>query len=938
MLISRAFICVCALAAILGGLLVVPPASAVEAPGASVFALQTNGPNGLVTLGDWYTSNAVGAGGGHHYVRFTIPCGWPAGLPVFVDLFSPEMNRVSGALAQSEEPNGAYDSTQFELYGPGATVGPGYASPGPGAGIPGTRTTFQPGAAGVPEAWMRYATLTAPVACGSYVVRSQVLTTDPLNPAGTGDDQNGWHVRVGTDADADPTNAPPANYDNPDGLVGTNDELTLGVDQASFQQDSGALACQTFFEYVSPGQASIVFHNFDMDGNTRIRYYAPSDASYDPNANAGGVLGTLSSNGQWNGGTLATRVGDTILNPESGWWRFVTCISSQNQFIQEGEAGRAAYYTQPPTPNLTIAKSDGMTTVAPGQTITYTIDVDNVAAGATAGAANNVVVQDLLPAGVTYQSCSSPVPAQGTWACSESGGNVTFTQNGWMDAGDAAQLAVTARVNQGTSGSIVNNATADYTDQIGNPFLQVTASDTDTIAPSADLTLTKTDGVASVTAGTSTTYSITLTNNGPTDEPAGVVLTDQIPPGTSASENESDCGLAATTFTCTTTVALASGTSVVYRLTLAIDAAYPSTTLVNTAGITSSPIADPNPANNTATDTDTVNAVIAELSVVKTDSADPVQPGDTFSYTIAATNDGPGDATDVVLSDALPAALAVAGVSSSGTGTCVSALNVVTCSIDPLGVGAVWTVIVQVTVRADAVSGTVTNTATVAAGTGDTDPSNDAASQTTTIDDVGSADLTVTKTVDDASPQEGDIVTYTVSVTNGGPDDATAVQVTDTLPAGLSIVSASVTQGSYDPATGVWIVGSLTVGETAGLRLRARVDDGTAGTTITNRANVSAADPADPTSEDDADSAPIAVEAAGGGGGTGAGGGTALTGFPGAAGAIAWMLGLVSLGLAALGLGGRRRSGEMRSSDPGGSGGAPPAGRFLCEPFFFCKE
>jgi uncharacterized repeat protein (TIGR01451 family) len=1031
---------------------------------------------------------------------------------------------------------------------------------------------------------MRYATLAAPVACGNYVVRSQVLTADPLNPAGTGDDQNGWRIRVGTDNDAVPTNPPPANSDNPDALVGTNDELTLGLDQASFQQDSGALACQTFFEYVSPGQASIAFNNFDMDGNTRVRYYAPSDASYDPNANSGGTLGTLSNNGVWNGGTLATRVGDTILNPESGWWRFVTCISTQNQFIQEGEAGRAAYYTQPPTPRLTIAKSDGLASVAPGQLITYTIDVNNVAAGATAGAADNVVVHDILPGGVTYQSCGSPVPAQGTWACSESGGNVTFTQNGWINAGAAAQLTVTARVNQSASGSILNTATADYQDEIGNPFLQASATDTDTIAPSADLSITKSDGVVSVTAGTSTTYAITLTNNGPTDEPAGAIISDTIPagvdasesepncakaagvfscttaavlasgasvsyqltlailpsyalatlsntasitftpvpdpdasndvatdvdsvvisadlsiakadsadpvdPGTSfdytltvtnngpsdasaltvsdtlpagfaissvtsgagtcgnvgnvatctraslpaggtwvimiavdvdplaggglytdtatvsatspdpvsgndsdsettivtpagdleltksdgvasvtpgasttytitltnngpsdvpagvvvsdpipadtvGSESEPNCSIAAGVFSCTTTATLVAGASVVYRLTLALDPAYPSPTLANTVTITASPVADPGAANNTATDTDAVTPIDADLSIVKTDSADPVQPGDTFSYTIAITNAGPDDARDVVLSDPIPAALTVAGVSSSGTGACVAVQNMVTCSIDPLVAGAVWTVTVQVTVPPDALAGTVTNTATVA-GVGNTDTSNDAADQTTTIGVVaGSADLTVAKTVDDATPNEGDTVTYTVMVSNAGPDDATGVQVADVLPAGLTFVSTAATQGSYDAATGEWLVGALAVGDTAFMQILAKVDDGTVGHTITNRADLSAADLDDPNPGDDADSAPIVVEAAGGG--TQAGGGTASTGFPGSSGAIAWMFALAMLGLAALGLAGRRR-GAVRSIASGGSGGDSP-GRFLCEPFFYVKE
>ena len=68
------------------------------------------------------------------------------------------------------------------------------------------------------------------------------------------------------------------------------------------------------------------------------------------------------------------------------------------------------------------------------------------------------------------------------------------------------------------------------------------ATDTDTVDTSADLSITKTDGVASVIAGNSTTYTIVLTNNGPSTEPAGVVLSDPIPAGTmAASTSDPDC-------------------------------------------------------------------------------------------------------------------------------------------------------------------------------------------------------------------------------------------------------------------------------------------------------------------------------------------------------------------------------------------------------------
>jgi uncharacterized repeat protein (TIGR01451 family) len=562
--------------------------------------------------------------------------------------------------------------------------------------------------------------------------------------------------------------------------------------------------------------------------------------------------------------------------------------------------------------------------VGVGGTLTYTLLVAN----AGPSDSTTVSVVDTLPAGVTFGSAT---PSQGS--CAHAGGIVTCSL-GTVAAGATATVAIT--VTPTAVGAISN--TADVSGATPDP---VPANDSDTeptvVVASADLSIVKTDSVSTVVAGSSTTYTLTLTNNGPSDVPAGVVLTDQIPSGTTASETEADCVLSATTFTCTTTTTLVSGATVVYRLTLAIDPAYPSPALVNTAAITASPIADPNPANNTSTDADTVGPVAADLSVIKTDSADPVQPGDSFSYSIAVTNAGPDDARNVTLSDTIPAALAVSGVTSSGTGACLVAVNTLACSIDPLIAGAVWTVTVSVAVPPGTPSGTVTNTATVS-GVGNTDLTNDSASQTTTIGGVtGVADLTVTKTVDDAAPHEGDAITYEVFVTNAGPDDATGVQVTDTLPAGLSIVSTSATQGSYHQATGVWDVGSLAVGETAGLQIRARVESGTAGTTITNRANVSAADQSDPTPGDDADSAPIGVEAAGGG--AGPGGGTAFTGFPGASAAIGWMLGLVMLGMIALGLAGLRRPVAARSSPAFGSDDEQvPAGRFLCEPFFFFKE
>ncbi len=341
----------------------------------------------------------------------------------------------------------AEDSTQFELYPPGTAVGPGAALPAPGTGIPGTQVTYEPGAPGVAPTWVRYATL-LPAACGRYLLRSAVLANDPANSSGEGDDDNGWRLRVGTDNDGDPTNAPPANASDPDGIPGSNDEPLIGSDQVTFQQDTGGTSCLTLYRYVDPGMPSVTFNNFDMDGNTRVTYYAPSEV-VDPSGVVGGTPGTLSGNGAWNGDGLS-RAGDTIADPEAGWWAIVSCISSNNQFIEDRTPNDIGFLAQPPSPALTLRKDDGVATTSPGATLTYELTATNTATGPTAGAALAVVLSDQLPAGVSFVGCAFASPATG--GCDASGGTVTGTLTGWINAGASITLDVTVTVQSESAG------------------------------------------------------------------------------------------------------------------------------------------------------------------------------------------------------------------------------------------------------------------------------------------------------------------------------------------------------------------------------------------------------------------------------------------------------------------------------------------------------
>lgn len=90
------------------------------------------------------------------------------------------------------------------------------------------------------------------------------------------------------------------------------------------------------------------------------------------------------------------------------------------------------------------------------------------------------------------------------------------------------------------------------------------------------------------------------------------------------------------------------------------------------------------------------------------------------------------------------------------------------------------------------------------------------------------SDLELAKTVDDAAPDQGDHVTFTLTLTNNGPDTANGVEVTDLLPAGLAFDSATPSQGIYDENTGLWDIGSVANGASVMLDITVTVNTGAA--------------------------------------------------------------------------------------------------------------
>jgi uncharacterized repeat protein (TIGR01451 family) len=116
------------------------------------------------------------------------------------------------------------------------------------------------------------------------------------------------------------------------------------------------------------------------------------------------------------------------------------------------------------------------------------------------------------------------------------------------------------------------------------------------------------------------------------------------------------------------------------------------------------------------------------------------------------------------------------------------------------------------------------------------------------------ADLAVAKTVSNPTPNVGDVITFTVTLTDLGPATATNVSVRDLRPAGLTLVTATPSQGSYDPTIGLWAIGTVTTATAETLTLRTRVDSAN---TLTNTATINHADQFDPDPSNNSASASV---------------------------------------------------------------------------------
>lgn len=460
--------------------------------------------------------------------------------------------------------------------------------------------------------------------------------------------------------------------------------------------------------------------------------------------------------------------------------------------------------------NLSVQKTAAPAIVNPNETLTYTMIIRNTGPSV----AQNVRLTDSLPSVLKNPEFSTDNGANWfSWT--------GVYETGFIPADSIQQILLRATVDDEATGTITN--TVSVTSDTPDPDLDNnSATEITAIGLAADLSLSQTVSPSPATAGQSITYTISVTNKGP-NLAQNVLLTDIPPSSLTNIEFSADNGTTWTEWASPyniDTVAAGQTATILLRGTLNDNA---TGTITNTPSVISD-TPDPNPNNNTVT-TVTAIGTEAKLSITKTTAPSTFVAGKPVEFTITVQNAGPDEAKNVTILDQLSQLITSREFSTDNgntwtpwTGSYVygNLANDASISIKIRGI------------LSSQATGILSNTASVTSITPDTNSSDNTVIVNTPI--TAQADLTVTKTADKAEAIAGDLLQYTVTISNQGPSDAFHVTVIDSIDAGLTQTEYSLDGGNnWRPWTGSDLESSLPNGGKKTLLIRGRVDSNATG-------------------------------------------------------------------------------------------------------------
>ncbi len=388
-------------------------------------------------------------------------------------------------------------------------------------------------------------------------------------------------------------------------------------------------------------------------------------------------------------------------------------------------------------------------------------------------AASEINVNELLPQGLVIID----------WK-----GEGEFKNNLWnigeLEVGEEKTLNLICLVNK--TGELINIVTVNGKEYDFNKFNN---KDNETIVvnPASDLAVIKTVNNSNPNYGDIITWIIEVSNNGP-DIASDVIVKDILPEGlifVRGSENYNNG-----TWNINK---LLVGETKVFEIICKINKTGEFTNIVTVNGNEY----DYNKTNNLDNETIYVNSS-ADLVVIKTVNNTNPNYRDTINWTVKVKNNGPNIATNVLVKELMPECLII--VDWEGEGEFKN--NV--WNVGDLKVGEEKTLNLICLVNK---TGQFTNIVMVNGSEYDSNKTNNIDNETIIVN--SSADLAVLKTVNNSNPNYGDVVKWTIKVTNNGPDIATNVSVKELLPEGLIYLRNSVSKGFFDSNSGIWTINSL---------------------------------------------------------------------------------------------------------------------------------
>jgi uncharacterized repeat protein (TIGR01451 family) len=439
-----------------------------------------------------------------------------------------------------------------------------------------------------------------------------------------------------------------------------------------------------------------------------------------------------------------------------------------------------------PGADLALGMKDAPDPVFLGSNLVYTISITNFGPSEAKG----VVVNQSLPGSVVFASATA---SQGS--VSFAGGTVVGNIGTIPITGVATMTVTVTPTQPGIISSTANVNSNDPDPDSANNSATVLSQ---VNPPSADLTVGLLDAPDPALVGELLTYTVSVTNNGPTTA-SGVTVTNNLPLSVvvqSTGASQGTVVVNANVVVCNFGTLTNGG-----RATATINVIPTAQGLIVATATVRANQADSNNGNNTAT-ANTAVGPAANLVLTLTDSPDPVVVQSNWTYTITVTNQGANVANGVQVNQALPAGVNVVSTSSSIGSVSVVGTDL-TASVGTLAVGsgAVITVVVNA-----ASTNVYTSTATVSSTEADPNPANNSASVTTTVAApfVSIVAAGATLTAESFSPADGGIgigetVTVQLRLRNAGNVGNTNLTATLLATGGVTLPSAAANYGQLTP-------------------------------------------------------------------------------------------------------------------------------------------